>query len=110
VQRVFIEAKEFTQQWAALGYTIEELWEVQDYLSQNPEIGDMIRETGGLRKIRWQKSTGRGKSGGSRVIYVDFASDEETWLITVFGKNEKANLSKAEKKAFKTLIQNIKRE
>jgi hypothetical protein len=44
------------------------------------------------------------------VLYVDFANDAEIWLISVFAKRERVNITEAEKKAFKTLIQAIKGE
>lgn len=110
MQRIFIETNEFRARWAELGYTLDELWEFQDFLMQNPAIGDMISGAGGLRKIRWKSAGGGGKSGGSRVLYVDFANDAEIWLISVFAKRERVNITEAEKKAFKTLIQAIKGE
>jgi hypothetical protein len=63
----------------------------------------MIQGTGGVRKLRWAR-TGQGKSGGIRVIYFSLSDKDIIWLITAFGKNEKANLSSNEKKAVKELI------
>ena len=65
--------------------------------------------TGGLRKIRYAFE-GRGKSGSARVCYVDFAAFEKNYLIQVFSKDEKSNLTDAEKKAVKTLVQTLKKE
>ena len=65
--------------------------------------------TGGLKKIRYAFE-GRGKSGSARVCYVDFATFEKNYLIQVFSKDEKANLSNAEKKAVKNLVQTLKKE
>lgn len=62
--------------------------------------------TGGLRKIRFPFEN-RGKSGSSRVVYVDFAIYEKIYLISAYAKNEKENLSKAERNEIKKLIEMI---
>ena len=82
------------------------------YLSNNPKAGTLIRGSGGIRKLRWA-SKGKGKSGGVRVIYLSYNETVPLFLLTIFGKNEKANLSKAETnelaKLVKELIDNYKR-
>ena len=82
------------------------------YLSNNPKAGTLIQGSGGIRKLRWA-SKGKGKSGGSRVIYLFYNETVPLFLLTIFGKNEKANLSKAERnelaKLVKELIDNYKR-
>ena len=69
-----------------------------DVLADEPEAGDVIRETGGLRKIRFA-TAGRGKSKSVRVVYYFYNDTMPVFLLTVFGKNEKDNLSKAERNA-----------
>jgi hypothetical protein len=72
--------------------------ELQQYLATNPEAGDLIAGAGGIRKLRWKDSRrGKGKRGGLRVIYYWFLSDEEIWLLTLFDKDEAADLTKGEK-------------
>ena len=67
-------------------------------LAGNPEEGDLIPSAGGIRKLRWKDSRrGKGKRGGLRIIYYCFLSDEEIWLLTLYGKDEAADLSKDEK-------------
>ncbi len=66
------------------------------YLAEFPNAGELIRGTGGIRKLRWAQS-GRGKSGGIRVIYYFHSELMPLYLLAVFGKNEKANLSKEER-------------
>ena len=66
------------------------------YLSTNPKSGDLIQGTGGIRKIRWARG-GKGKSGGVRVIYFYFDEEMPLFLLTIFGKAEKANLSKSDR-------------
>jgi len=65
------------------------------HISDNPKAGVLLKGTGGIRKIRWQRS-GMGKRGGIRVVYYYYNNDMPLYLLTVFSKNEKDNLSKAE--------------
>ncbi len=66
------------------------------YLSDNPNAGDLIQGTGGVRKLRWARR-GMGKSGGTRVIYYHHSEMMPLYILTIFGKNEKSNLSMNEK-------------
>ena len=78
---------------------------------KNPEGGDLIQGTGGLRKIRFRdESRGKGKRGGFQVIYLDLPSLRKTYLITMYDKNEKEDVSSDEKKILRALVQTIKRE
>jgi hypothetical protein len=54
------------------------------FIAANPEAGDIIRGSGGCRKVRWSRS-GSGKRGGARVIYF-VASDSKLWLLIVYSK------------------------
>ena len=107
--RTFIETIEFTKQWQALGLTDETLSILQNEIMRHPECGDMMKGTGGLRKLRIPFA-GHGKSGGARVCYVDFAAYEKTYLITVFAKGEKANLSSEEKSAVRGMLKQMAEE
>ena len=75
----------------------DEKTELIAYLSMNPNAGVLIQGTGGIRKLRWARS-GQGKSGGTRVIYYYHNAEMPLYLLTLFGKNEKANISMEEKK------------
>ncbi len=66
------------------------------YLAEHPRAGDLIEGTGGVRKLRWGRG-GRGKSGGVRVVYYVHSEAMPLYLLTLFAKNERANLSKAER-------------
>ena len=107
MRRMFIETNEFRKRWTKLGLSEEDLRELEGFLLEHPEAGDMVQGTGGVRKIRWARP-GRGRSGGVRAIYVDFADRETTWLITVFGKNEKVDLSAEERREIKLFVKRIK--
>jgi len=106
MKRMFIETNEFRSRWVELGMTEEALCELQNYLLEYPEAGPVVPGTGGIRKVRWNRE-GRGKSGGIRVIYIDSCNRETTWLITVFGKNEKSNLSPREKSTIKAFVKSL---
>ena len=61
-----------------------------NFIAANPEAGDLIRGSGGCRKVRWSTS-GQGKSGGARVIYFN-ANDGTVWLLIVYKKAKFDNL------------------
>ena len=67
-----------------------------NYLAEHPASGDIMQGTGGIRKLRWS-AQGKGKSGGVRVIYYFHNESVPLFLLTVFGKGEKANLTKSER-------------
>lgn len=74
-----------------------------DYLAAHPRAGDVMEGTGGIRKLRWGRGN-RGKSGGVRVIYYYHDDRIPLYLLTVFGKNEQANLTKAERNDLAKLV------
>jgi hypothetical protein len=78
------------------------------FLASNPRAGDLIQGTGGVRKLRWRRG-GRGKSGGVRLIYYFHSAAMPLYLLAVFGKNERANLSKAERNDLAGLVRLLKR-
>ncbi len=75
----------------------EEKEDLIAYLAEHPSSGVFIEGTGGVRKLRWGRS-GRGKSGGVRVVYYFHSEIMPLYLLAVFGKNEKANISGEEKR------------
>lgn len=99
---------EFERQWKKCGLNDDDLKDLEAYLCEHPEAGRLIQGTGGLRKFRWALPSS-GKSGGSRVLYVDFAYFEKIYMITCFNKNVKVSLSRDEKNQIKAVIEEIKR-
>lgn len=73
------------------------------YLAQRPEAGALIEGTGGVRKLRWARE-GKGKSGGVRVIYYFHSETLPLLMIDMYAKNEKENISKADKNTLATLV------
>ena len=82
----FIEASSFSKHIYEY-LTDDEYSGLQSYLLQNPESGKVVPGSGGVRKVRWAMS-GKGKSGGVRVIYYFKRQDDEIWLLTIYSKNE----------------------
>lgn len=88
---------------AAKLMNIEEQAAVITALAQDPEAGEVMVGTGGVRKVRVPLA-GRGKSGGARVVYYFHSESIPLFLLAVFAKNEKANLSKAERNDLAKLV------
>ena len=93
--QTIVELPEFLKKSAGLLQEQERL-SIINYLAAHPLAGDLIQGTGGIRKLRWS-AHGKGKSGGVRVIYYYHNGSVPLFLLTVFGKGEKANLKKSER-------------
>lgn len=74
-----------------------------EFIGANPEVGDLIPETGGVRKLRWALRGG-GKRGGARVVYFFHSERLPIFLLTMYRKNEKANLTREERNVIAKLI------
>jgi hypothetical protein len=79
---------------------------IVDLIAYEPTCGDLIPGTGGLRKVRVGRR-GSGKRGGARVIYYFYNAAFPLLLVALYAKNEKADLSAAEKKKFAALVKEI---
>ena len=101
--RIFIQTKEFSSNWDRLGFQDDDLRRLELDIMSNPNKYPVMQGTGGLRKARFAFEN-QGKSGGVRVCYVDFVIKEIVYLITVYPKNEKDNLSQAERNEVKKMI------
>jgi len=102
--REFIALPSFDRKWASLGLSNEELRLLEKELLADPKLGAVMRGTGGVRKLRFAFEH-RGKSGSLRVIYIDFEYYEKIYLLDVFTKSEKSNLSPAERNEVKGLVE-----
>ena len=85
----------------------EEMKSAVDLVATDPETGDVMQGTGGVRKARLA-GRGKGKSGGYRIVYYYGGEDIPVFLLTVFGKNEKANLTQGERNALRSLTGTLK--
>ncbi|MGO3908163.1 type II toxin-antitoxin system RelE/ParE family toxin [Huaxiibacter chinensis] len=98
---LFIETEIFTQDVKLLLDDVE-YHEFQVFLATQPDYGDVIPNTGGLRKIRWLAG-GKGKRGGVRVIYYHRIHNSEIRLLLIYRKGIKDDLSASEKAVLKKL-------
>jgi len=103
VYREFIRMLEFEKCWKNIGLTEDDIAELENFLCINPQSGDIMEGTGGLRKLRWALPN-RGKKGSIRVVYVDFVYYERIYLISAYPKKEKDNLTKEERNEIKKII------
>ena len=100
----FIETPFFTK--ALVHYlSDDEYAELQGFLTQHPEAGDVVRGSGGVRKLRWGVR-GRGKRGGLRVIYYLHPARGKIWLITLYGKNVRETIPGHVLKRMKEALEN----
>ncbi|TLZ44789.1 MAG: hypothetical protein E6K32_04830 [Gammaproteobacteria bacterium] len=100
---VFIETPVFTRQVQKL-LSDEAYSAFQWYLAINPQAGDVVQGTGGLRKVRWSVS-GSGKRSGVRVIYFHVTAQAQVRLLLIYRKGVKDELTAAEKKTLRKLNQ-----
>lgn len=100
---IFIESPVFTEDVKEL-LSDEQYRALQCYLIRDPVAGDVIRGTGGLRKLRWvAKGQQRGKSGGTRVIYYHVASRSQIRMVLIYRKGIKDDLTPREKELLRKL-------
>lgn len=92
---------------------IEEFWDIdtqtefKNFIGVNFLLGDIIPNTGGLRKIRW-KGNEKGKRGGARVIYYFYDENNPIYLIYAYPKKFQSDLTEQEKKLFRQLVLQLK--
>ena len=98
-----IETEIFLRDAKAAGISETERAAIVNYVAMNPEAGDEIRGTGGARKLRFGEK-GKGKRGGFRVILFSSGDDIPVFPLNVFAKNEKTDLSQAERNAFRATL------
>ncbi len=105
--RTFKEMESFTRKWKLLGLNDDDLIVLQNLLLKDPKIGDVIPGAGGIRKVRLPVD-GIGKRSGGRVIYIDIEVKESIYLLDVYVKNEKTDLTEKEKKLLSKLVERLK--
>lgn len=98
-----IETSIFTRKLRTL-LSDEEYRLLQNELIMNPEKGKIIKGSGGLRKIRWSIS-GKGKSGGVRIIYYWLKNKEIILMLLIYPKNEQDNLTSEQLKLLKSIVE-----
>ena len=99
----FRETSFFTKLVSEL-LTDEEYTKLQWRLIEFPDAGDVIKSSGGIRKIR-QSAKGKGTRGGARVIYYFAAENQEILMLDIYAKNEREDLSVEQLRALKNLVE-----
>lgn len=99
----FRETDWFTRH--VLKYLSDESYaELQLYLIRNPEAGDLIQTGGGIRKMRWT-ATGKGKRGGTRVLYYLASARGVIFMLDIYSKSEKEDLTPDELRGLRKLVE-----
>ena len=86
-----VETLLFQRQWP-LYWTEDERGAFASYIAEHSTAGDVVPESGGIRKVRWRRA-GSGKSGGVRVIYFTRNVEGEVVLLTLYAKSKTDNLT-----------------
>lgn len=102
--REFITIPSFLVKWKKLNLNDADMVRLEQDLLSNPKIGAVMRGTGGVRKMRFAFEN-RGKSGSVRVIYVDFEVYKKIYLIDVYQKADKDNLTNQERSEIKSMVE-----
>lgn len=108
---LFIETSIFSHKLEKLMARDDEFAQFQDALMENPHGGSVMPGCGGLRKIRWAESArGKGKRSGLRIIYLHLEKARRIYLITIYSKDEKENLTADDKRIFRGISERIQLE
>ena len=92
------------QKQRPLYWTEEERGEFAAHIAENPDAGDVVPGSGGIRKVRWRRA-GSGKSGGVRVIYFTRIVEEEIVLLTLYAKSTTDNLTGTKLKEIRRVLE-----
>lgn len=103
------EVDPFSATASRAGLTEEEREAITLFLANNPEAGEVIPDTGGLRKLRWP-GKGKGKRGGYRVIYYFFSEAIPVYLLAVYPKTQQIDLTAEQKRRLTRLAGELKAE
>lgn len=98
-----VETLVFQKQWP-LYWTEEERGEFAAYIAEFPTAGDVVPQSGGIRKVRWRRA-GKGKSGGVRVIYFTRTAEEEVVLLLIYAKARTDNITGSRLKEIRRVIE-----
>jgi hypothetical protein len=98
-----VETPLFQKQWP-LYWTEEERGAFAAFLAEHPNAGDVVPESGGMRKIRWARA-GSGKSGGVRVIYFTRLASGDIVLLTLYAKSKTDNLTGSKLKEIRRALE-----
>lgn len=100
---IIVETPIFTKLITTL-MSDDEYKDLQEALVTRPEMGALIKNSGGLSKVRWSLE-GRGKSGGVRVIYYWMSADDQLYMLLAYPKNEQESLTDAQVSALRKIVE-----
>ena len=110
MKSTFIETTGFTDSLSDFMNDLD-FADLQRDLMANPDSGDVMPGCGGMRKVRTTDSKrGKGKRGGARVIYLHVPDAKRFYLLDIYGKNEKDDLSAEAKKLLRKAAEEFKRQ
>lgn len=98
-----VETPLFHSQWPVY-WTEDDRGNFAAYIATNPDAGDVIPKSGGIRKVRWRRE-GPGKSGGVRVIYFTKIPDGTVVLLTLYAKAKTDNLTASKLKEIRRALE-----
>ena len=101
-----VETVAFINDSRSIGLPDAERLAIVSWMASNPEAGDVIEGSGGARKVRFP-GKGKGKSGGYRLVTFFSGADVPVFLLNIFAKNEKVNLTPKERSALKTVLADV---
>lgn len=102
---IFVESSAFTKHLPRY-LSDEEYTLFQKHLVERPDAGDVIKGSGGCRKVRWAAG-GKGKRGGVRVVYYWIGAKDHIHLLVIYGKSDQENLTPDDLKRVKVLLEDI---
>ena len=106
--REFIMTPVFDRQWRDAGLDDDDLQTLQSHLLDNPYAGDIVRETGGARKVRFAAVLNSGKSGSIRVMYLDITHLQKMYLLLCYPKSKQDNLTPRQKSQIRSVVALLK--
>src|SRR5947207_234923 len=108
MKKTFVETSEFTE-WVKVYMSDDALADLQRELIHDPDTGSVMPGCGGLRKMRVaDPRRGKGKRGGARVVYLHIGELDQIHLVTIYGKDQKDDLSADDKKFYRQLVRILK--
>lgn len=111
MKRIFVYSPLILKRLAEVEAPDEKARQIENEILKNPEAGDIVSATGGVRKFRLPDAeTGKGKRGGIRILFLDLPHVAKTHLLFLVHKNEASDISATEKKMIRDLVLILKLE
>lgn len=111
MKRIFVYGRLFQLQLAQYYGSEAMAYEIENALLSNPEVGDIVPGTGGVRKFRLADDSRRkGKRGGVRIFYLDFPHAGKTHLLFILKKGNAEDVTADEKRLIRDLVMTLKKE